>query len=169
MFAGGRALVHEAFTMKDEIRMSVEIREDEDRLGPGRLVGVLMKYNTRAKDRDELFLPGSLKWDQTGVVVNRQHRRSSPILRVLPVVEGDEVRIDSPLPDSVAGRSAAAEIRSGLMTGLSVEFRATAQTIVSGVRKISAAVLSGAAIVDSASYPTSVEVRHGARRLRWWR
>ena len=55
------------------------------------------------------------------------------------------------------------------MTGLSVEFRATAQTIVGGVRRISAAVLSGAAIVDSASYPTTVEVRHGQGARRRWR
>ena len=157
--------------MKDEIRMAVEVREDEDRLGPGRLFGVLMKYNTRAKDRDELFLPGSLSWDSTGIVVNRQHSRSSPVLRAVPTIVGDEVLIDAPLPDSTAGRDAAAEIRSGLLTGLSVEFRATAQTIVGGIRRISAAVLSGAAIVDSASYPTSsVEVRHGAkRRVRRWR
>ena len=127
----------------DEIRMAVEIREDEDRLGPGRLFGVLMKYNTRAKDRDELFLPGSLSWPDSGVVLNRQHSRQSPIMRVIPIVEGDEIRIDQPLIDTSAGRDCAVEIRSGLMAGLSVEFRATAQNIVNGVRRIGAAVLTG--------------------------
>ena len=57
------------------------------------------------------------------------------------------------------------------MAGLSVEFRATAQNIVNGVRRIGAAVLTGAAIVDSPSYATSVEVRRGQakRRVRRWR
>ena len=155
--------------MKDELRMAVEVREDEARLGPGRLFGVLMRYNTRAKDRDELFLPGSLSWPDSGIVVNRQHSRSSPVLRAVPTIVGDEVLIDAPLPDSTAGRDAAAEIRSGLLTGMSIEFRATAQTIVGGVRRISAAILGGVGLVDSASYATSVEVRHGARRLRRWR
>ena len=154
--------------MKNEIRCTVEVRADDSRLSPGRLYGVLMVYNKRARDRDELFLPGSLSWPDSGIVVNRQHSRSSPILRVTPTIEGDEVRIDAPLPDSTAGRDAAAEIRSGLLTGLSVEFRATAQTIVGGCRRISAAILGGVGLVDSASYPTTVEVRHGAkRRARW--
>ena len=44
----------------DEIRFSVELRDDEQR-GPGRLVsGRLIRYNERAKDRPELFEPDSL-------------------------------------------------------------------------------------------------------------
>ena len=90
-------MVHEAFTMKNEIRFSVEVREDEARLGPGRLVGVVMKYGERAKDRPELFERGSLSWPKEGIVLNRQHERRQPIMRVTPTVEGDEVRIDAPL------------------------------------------------------------------------
>ena len=41
--------------MKDEIRCSIEVREDEARLGPGRLVGTIMRYGERAADRPELF------------------------------------------------------------------------------------------------------------------
>ena len=144
----------------DEIRMAIEVREDEARLGPGRLFGTLMVYGERAKDRAELFEAGSLTWPESGIVVNRQHTRTAPILRAVPTVEGNEVRIDAPLPDTSAGRDAAAEIRSGLFSGLSVEFKATAQNIVGGVRRITAAVLSGAAIVDSPSYAAAaVEVR----------
>ena len=146
--------------MKDEIRCSIEIREDEARVGPGRLVGTLMAYGKRAKDRAEVFEVGSLKWDPTGIIINRQHLRQSPIMRVLPVVKDNEVRIDAPLPDTTAGRDAASEIRAGLFSGLSVEFKAVRQSIVGGVRRITAAVLSGAAIVDSPSYAgSSVEVR----------
>ena len=160
--------------MKNEIRCTVEVRADDSRLSPGRLFGVLMKYNTRAKDRDELFLPGSLSWPDSGVVLNRQHSRQSPIMRVTPIVEGDEVRIDQPLPDSTAGRDAASEVRGAngeppLFRGLSIEFKAVRERVVGGVRRIQEAVLTGAALVDSPSYPTTVEVRHGARRLRRWR
>ena len=144
----------------DEIRIAVEIRAAEARVGPGRLFGVLMEYGKRARDRAELFEAGSLTWPEDGVIVNRQHTRAAPILRVVPIVDGDKVRIDAPLPDTSAGRDAAAEIRSVLFRGLSVEFKATAQTIVGGVRRITEAVLSGAAIVDSPSYAAaSVEVR----------
>ena len=155
--------------MRDEIRCSIELRADDSRQSPGRLFGVVMTYNMRARDRAEMFLPGSLKWDAGGIVLNRMHTRAAPIMRVLPVVEGNEVRIDAPLPDTSAGRDAAAEIRSGLFRGLSVEFKATAQTIVGGVRRITAAVLSGAAIVDSPSYAAaSVEVRAKPRRRQIW-
>ena len=126
----------------DEIRCSIELREDENRLSPGRLVGVLMSYGKQAKDRKEVFDFGSLKWDPTGIVVNRQHLRSAPIARILPTVEGNDVKINAPLPDTSAGRDAAAEIRSGLMKGMSIEFKAVRQSIVGGVRRITEAVFS---------------------------
>ena len=144
----------------DEIRCEIELREDEDRAGPGRLVGVLMAYGTRATDRAEVFEIDSLKWDKAGIVVNRQHTRAAPILRVIPIVEGNTVKIDAQIPDTSAGRDCAEEVRSKLMTGMSIEFRSVRQTIVNGVRRIASAVLSGAAIVDSPSYSSStVEVR----------
>ena len=144
----------------DEIRCKIELREDENRLGPGRLVGTLMSYGERAKDRAEVFEPGSLTWPESGIVVNRQHQRTAPVMRVVPIVEGNEVRISAEIPDTTAGRDCAAEVRSGLFRGLSIEFKATAQNIVGGIRRITAAALSGAAIVDSPSYAGSaVEVR----------
>ena len=138
----------------DEIRCSIEVREAEGK--PARLVGVLMPYNTEARDRREVFEPGSLSWPDSGIVVNRQHTRSNPIMRVVPIVEGNEVRIDAPLPDTSAGRDALAEIRSGLFKGLSVEFRTVRQSIVAGVRRISEAILSGAALCDDPAYSGAV-------------
>ena len=146
--------------MADEIRMAIECREDETCVGPGRLVGTIMRYNEQATDRREVFAPGSLKWPDAGVVLNRQHSRAAPILRFVPQVDGNEVNLDVAIPDSSAGRDAAVEIRAGLFKGLSIEFRSVRQTIVGGVRRITEAVLSGAAIVDSPSYKAaSVEVR----------
>ena len=69
--------------MKDEIRCAIEFREDTDRTGPGRLVGTILTYGQRAKDRPEVFEPGSLTWPDTGVVLNRQHARGAPIMRVI--------------------------------------------------------------------------------------
>ena len=130
--------------MADEIRMAIELRADESRLSPGRLVGVLMAYGTKARDRAEIFEPGSLSWPESGIVVNRQHQRTAPVLRATPILDGNVVRIDAQIPDTSAGRDAAEEIRSGLFRGLSVEFKAVRQTIVGGVRRIASAVLSPA-------------------------
>ena len=51
--------------------MSVEIREDEGRLGPGRLFGIVMPYGKRASDRPELFETGSLTWPEDGIVLEQ--------------------------------------------------------------------------------------------------
>ena len=138
----------------------VEYRADDSRRSPGRLRGVLLTYGERAGDRRERFAPGSLEWPDDGIVLRRQHDRAAPIMRVVPEVRGSEVVIDAPLPDTAAGRDAAAEVRDGLLTGLSVEVRARRQHYPGGVREITDAVLTGAGLVDSPSYRGSrVEVR----------
>ena len=73
--------------MNDEIRCAVELRADETRQGPGRLVGRILRYGERAIDRAELFERGALSWPDDGVVLNRQHARGAPIMRVLPSSE----------------------------------------------------------------------------------
>ena len=90
--------------MTDEIRCSIEIREDESMASPGRLTGVLLTYGERAGDRAETFEAGALEWPADGVVVRRQHDRAAPIMRVVPEVRGSTVVIDAPLPDTTAGR-----------------------------------------------------------------
>ena len=84
--------------MSDEIRCSIECREDETRRGPGRIVGRILTYGERATDRPELFERGALSWPSDGVVLNRQHARHAPIMRVRPTQVGDELRIDQILP-----------------------------------------------------------------------
>ena len=151
----------------DEIRMAIECRTDENRLGPGRIVGTIMAYNTMAKDRAEKFLPGSLKWDGA-LILNRMHTRASPIMRIVPVIEGNDLKINEQIPDSTAGRDAASEIRSGLMTGLSIEFRSIQERMIGGVREISNAVLGAVGLVDDPSYgASSVELRGKKRRQIW--
>ena len=152
----------------NEIRCSIECREDDTRQGPGRLVGRILTYGERALDRAELFEPGALTWPTDGVVLNRQHVRHSPIMRVIPTLVGDELRIDQTLPDTTAGRDAATEIRSGLLRGLSVSFQPSRQSFTAGVRRITAAVLTAVGLVDSPSYDAPVEVRWRQERRRLW-
>ncbi len=150
-----------------EIRCAVELRADD--LSPGRLVGTLLTYGERAKDRPEVFEPGALRWPDGGIVLRRQHQRGAPIARIVPEVRGGAVVLDSRLPDTAAGRDAAAEIRGGLLTGLSVEFRAVRQRYTAGVRHVVDAMLTGAGLVDNPSYAGShVEVRQGGRGRRLW-
>ena len=154
----------------NEIRCSIELRADETRQSPGRIVGTLMTYGERAKDRAEMFADGALHWPDGGIVLNEQHNRQAPIMRFTPEVDGNEVRIDTKLPDTTRGRDAATMIRNGTMTGLSIEFRAEQEGRAHGMREIRRAVLSAAALVDSPSYGTSVEVRDRKRpdRRRIW-
>ena len=140
---------------------AVEFRADESHRGPGRLFGTLLAYGEAAGDgRRERFAAGSLEWPDDGIVLRRQHVASAPIMRVMPELRGDRVVVDALLPDTQAGRDAAAEVRDGLMTGLSVEFRAKRQRYTGGTREIVAAELIGAGLVTKPSYRGStVEVR----------
>ena len=147
--------------------MTIELREDTTRQSPGRLIGTILTYGERASDRAEMFEPGALTWPAEGIVLNRQHTRAAPIMRVVPEVRGSAVVVDVALPDTTVGRDTAAEVRSGLFRGLSVEFRTIKQSYQNGVRRIAEAVLGGVGLVDSASYSGStVEVR--GKRFRVW-
>ena len=136
-----------------EIRCALELRDDETRKGPGRLTGTLLTYGERAADRPELFEVGSLSWPDSGIPINRQHVRTEAVARVIPMVRGNAVMIDAPLPDTQRGRDLAVEIRAGLFTGLSVEFKATRQRFV-GRRAAdsSGRTLGAAGVVDSPAY-----------------
>ena len=151
----------------DEIQFPIELRADESMSGPGRLVGTLLTFGERAGDRAELFENDSLSWPDEGVILRRMHNRGEPIARVVPELRAGAVVVDVALPDSLAGRSAAVEVRSGLLRSLSVEFRARRQKYVGGVRRISDALLVGAGLVDQGSYRGStVEVRHRGGEVR---
>ena len=157
--------------MKHEIRCAIELRADESRQSPGLLEGVLLTYETRATDRPELFKRGALYWADDGLVLNESHDTKQVISRFMPQLDGDQVRVSLPLPDTQRGRDAATLIRNGTMKGLSVEFRAESEKYVGGVREIHRAFLVGAGLVTSASYKSStVEVRgqkFGQRRFLW--
>ena len=139
----------------DTFGCEIRFSEDESGKSPGRLTGTLLTYGERAADRPEVFAPGSLKWPEDGIVINRQHDRKSPIVRVVPFVEGNAVKLDAPLPNTRAGQDAAEEIRSGLFRGLSVEFNARAEGRRGNVREIRSADVRRAGLVDDPSYTGS--------------
>ena len=104
------------------------------------------------------------------MVLRRQHVRQSPILRFVPQLRGNALVIDAKLPNTSAGRDAASEVRSGLFTGLSVEFTAKQEENRGGIRTILAGELHGAGLVDSPSYSGSrVAVRRQGGRVDRWR
>ena len=146
----------------DDREKSLEIRlaEDPERLGSGRLQGVLMPYGERATDRPEMFEAGALYWPEGGVVLREQHNREAPIVRFTPEDRAGAVGVDIPLPDTQRGRDAAELVRNGTLRGLSVEFHAERERMAGGVRVIERAQLMGAGLVDSPSYSgAGVEVR----------
>ncbi len=156
--------------MKVESRaVEIRIEADAERRGPGVLAGVLMPYGQRAQDRAEVFEPGSLHWPANGVLLREMHVRARPIARFVPEATEAEVRVSILLPDTTAGRDAAANVRAGVLKGLSVEFRSEKETVRDGIRVIQRASLVGAGLVDSGAYAgATVEARHKAGRRRLW-
>ena len=144
----------------ESLLVPIEIRQDETRQSPGLLTGTLLTYETRARDRAELFSTGAFRWPAAGFNINAQHNRQSAVVRVLPFVEDGAIKIAAPLPNTTAGRDAAENIRTGVYTGLSVEFQSELEKREAGLRRIERALLVGAALVDRPSYGDSlVEVR----------
>ena len=153
----------------NEIRCAVELRQDDSRQSPGRLYGVLLEYEQRAKDRPEMFSSNSLHWPDDGIILNLSHDRKQPVVRFTPEQRENSILVDVPLPDTSRGRDAAEMVRNGTLRGLSVEFRAENEGRRDGMREIRRARLSAAALVDDAAYGNQVEVRHqGNRRRRVW-
>ena len=77
--------------------------------------------------------------------------------------------MNAKLSDTAQSRDAATLVKDGVLTGMSIEFRASKETREAGVRVILAAVLSGGSLVDNSSYPTTVSVRarNHRRRIPW--
>ena len=159
--------------MDDLLTCEIRYSEDETRQSPGRLTGTLIVYETRASDRPEIFRRGSLRWPDNGILVREMHQRQEPIVRVIPYLEGDAVKVDTPLPNTTRGRDAVTNIREGVYGGLSVEFYAEQEGRRGNLREIRRAMLGGAGLVDSPSYTGStVEVRRRVwaldqEMLRW--
>ena len=107
---------------------------------------------------------------KVGITIREQHNRDAGILRAIPYLEGKELRISAPLPNTSRGRDAATNLQgpTPLYTGISVEFQSEAETRRNGLRVITRAFLDGAGLVDRASYLGSkVEVRESGLFRPW--
>ncbi len=146
--------------MNDSLLLEIRAAEDVTRQSPGRIVGTILNYNERARDRNEMFLDGALRWPESGLVINEQHNRQAPVVRAVPFLDGKAIKIDAKVPDTQRGRDALTNIREGVYTGLSMEFGAEQEEYRGSLRIIRKGFLGAAALVDVASYGGSVvEVR----------
>ena len=153
----------------DTFVVPVECREDDTRAGPGRIVGTILETGRIAGDRQEVFVPGAAVFPSTGVELLRGHH-GAPILTFDPIVDGSEIRIDAPLPDTALGRQVATEVRSGARAALSVEFVPLDEARVMGVRELRSALIQAAALVELGSYDQAraeVRERVGRHRRVW--
>ena len=135
---------------------------------PARLVGCLLPIGRVAIDRKEIFTPGSISFPAAGVRLLLEHR-GREVMRFQPVEDATagEWRIDAELPDTDAGREAAALVQSGQRKGLSVEFFALDHQRVSQVREIRSALIDATALCREGVYDQArVELR--SRAVRVW-
>ena len=145
---------------------AIEYAVDTTRESPGRLTGVLVKFGEQASDgRKDVYDAGSLSWPDGGIVLNEMHDRKMAIKRFSPYLEGDELRVDFPLPPTQRGRDAATMVKDGTYSGLSMEVArdSIVATYRAGVRHISRGMLVAAALVDEAAFLGSVVDVHGKR------
>ena len=151
-----------------EIRCELALEEREG--GSGRIRGTILPIGRIAGDRREVFTPGSVSWPAAGVRLLAEHR-GRQVMRFTPIERAGNLEIDEQLPDSDLGREVAGEIRSGKRSGLSVEFHATEDRMVQGVREISGALVNGAAVTASPAYRQArAEVRESIKHrlvLTW--
>ena len=126
------------------------------------LSGVVMRYGEIATGapRPERFDPGAFRFPDDGVILNVQHDRNRPLARtpdtliLKDTVAALELRAE--LPETREGTDTLELVRSRVLTGLSVEFRAVKEHFEAGVRVITEALLSGVAVVDRSAYSGSV-------------
>ena len=152
----------------EQIVFEIRQLEDETRESPGRLAGTLLVYEERARDRKEVFARGALTWPAEGILVNWQHDRSKPLLRAIPFTDGDSVKIDAPIPNTVLGRDAVTNIRAGVFGSMSIEFKSRSEGRRGNLREIRSAFLGAAALVDAGAYGgAKVEVRAKTEARAW--
>ena len=146
----------------------------EIRVEGRKLTGTVMRYGEVSPSHKERFEPGSLRMADA-VPLNLGHDRERAVAwhpgGGLELRDEDGAMLLSALlPPIPAADRALDEIRTGKVTGLSVEFRAVKEGRVGGVRVIEDAILSGVGLVSQPSYAGSrIEARsrkHG-RFPRW--
>ena len=152
----------------DKLVFEIRQLDDASRESPGRLAGTLLRYGEVAQDRREVFARGALTWPAEGILVNWQHDRSKPLLRAVPFLDGDSVKIDAQIPNTALGRDTVVNIREGVLGGMSIEFHSKSEGRRGNLREIRSAHLGAAGLVDTGAYAgATVEVRADAGAREW--
>ena len=148
--------------MGDSLTVAVECRASES--GPT-LHGIIVQEGRAATGgRAEVFSPGSILWPAEGIIIRDRHY-GSEVARAIPTREPNgEIRVSAPASPEVF-----ALVQQQGRRYMSVEMHALAQTrTAGGVREISKALVSAAALTDSPEYKmATAEVRDKARRRIW--
>ena len=125
----------------------------------GRRLTTELRYGQRARDRAEMFAPGSVRTTPTRM--NLQHdpmiEVASVERRTLRVADtGDGLRFEADLSGAALDL-----VRRGRLTGVSPEFYARRERRDAGLRVLEAVDMPEVALVDVGSYSTPLELRAG--------
>ena len=133
----------------------IELRADGS--GPGIVTGTVVAYGAinRVMGVPERIATGAFA-PLGDVLANRQHRRELTLGRTghgLELEDTDTALLATlRLPDTVDGRDTAELIRSGILQGLSGEFRVMRDVNMNGIREIRQAQLFAVSVVDKPAY-----------------
>ena len=145
----------------------------EVRVAGRRLTGDGIPYGQRARDRPEMFRPGSVELLEP-VVLNLQHDPQRVFASTAPASDDvAEMRVidgpDAVTLETAPLREDSAEldlVRRGVLTGLSAEFYALRESrSAGGLRVLERAVVPAFGLVHRGSYRTAVELRRAAETL----
>ena len=145
--------------MRGERRTAGEVRAEGRRLS-----GTVLRYGDVSPSHRERFEPGALRMAEA-VHLDLFHDVERAVAwrpgGGLDLRNGrDALAMSAVLPPIPAADRALSLVRSGAVTGLSVEFTATAERRENGLRIVEAATLNGIGIVRAPSYAQSrVEAR----------
>ena len=126
----------------------------------GTVSGTVVPYGVPSRIADlfdEVFEPGSLSI-RGNILLNVQHDRARPLARaghgLTLTNNATQLRISFDPPATTEGRDVAELIRTGVLTGFSMEFRANRETfdMATKRRTIHEAELRGIAIVDDPAH-----------------
>ena len=154
--------------------MLFERRYAEFRQEGRTLIGTAISYGdiARLPFGSERFTPGAFgDLSKADAILNVQHDRAKPLARTqgggLYLEDSSEaLRIRAEIPDTRDGEDALKLVAKRVLRGLSLEFRATKESMDDGnVRVVEQAILLGVGLVDRPAYTGSsdVSLRRGGR------
>ena len=144
---------------------TAELRADSE---SRQLTGLALPWETETRFGGSLerFTRGSAQ-PSGDAILNVQHDRTRLLARQPSTLtlesRQDGLYMAADLPETREADDALALVRSGVLTGLSVEFVASRERFTGGVRVVERATVMGLAVVPRAAYPsTSIEARGAA-------